>query len=127
MVFIRTGLLGLAALTLAACGGHGGHDAGKAAEPATIEQLAAKTGCTLTGKRAAEELQQGACQTAKGRYTLVGFATDRGQQAWLEEAKPWGGTYLVGARWVAVGTPQTMESLRGTLGGTVLNGARHHS
>ncbi|MGK5551099.1 hypothetical protein ACSNOI_05740 [Actinomadura kijaniata] len=126
---LRIGSLAVVAAALTAgCSGtsqHGGHAAGAAAEPATIEQLAARTGCSLSSRRAAEELQQGACQTARGRYTLVGFSTDQGQKAWLEEAKPWGGSYLVGTRWVAVGTPQTLEALRGTLGGTVMNGAHH--
>ncbi|WP_067487684.1 hypothetical protein [Actinomadura hibisca] len=132
--FGRTALLGGAALLVplaAGCTGasgeasHPGHGGGKAAAPATIEQLAARTGCTLTGKRAADELRQGACRTGEGRYTLVGFSTDQGQRAWLEEAKPWGGSYLVGTRWVAVGAPQTLQALRQDLGGEVMNGAHH--
>ncbi|MFC9974065.1 hypothetical protein ACFVH6_24510 [Spirillospora sp. NPDC127200] len=130
----RTALLGGAALLVPLASGctgapgrasHPGHGGGSAAAPATIEQLAARTGCTLTGKRAADELRQGACRTGRGRYTLVGFTTDQGQRAWLEEAKPWGGSYLVGTRWVAVGTPRTLQALRGDLGGEVVNGAHH--
>lgn len=55
----------------------------------------------------------------------MSFKTDQGQNAWLEEAKPWGGTYLVGTRWVIVSTPPTLETLRKTLGGNILNGAHH--
>ncbi|MQY02278.1 hypothetical protein [Actinomadura macrotermitis] len=127
-------LLGGALLTLpvlalaAACGGAAGagHAGHTAAPPATIEQLAAKSGCRLTGTRGAEELRQGACRTARGRYTLVGFTTDQGQRAWLAEARPWGGTYLVGTRWVAVGPEPTLRSLRGELGGDILSGDAHH-
>ncbi|MFC6886259.1 MULTISPECIES: hypothetical protein [Actinomadura] len=132
-------LCGAAAVTLplsSACSGaaagngadgaDGAHSAhGAAASPATIEQLAARTGCALSGKRGSEELRQGACRTAKGRYTLVSFTTDRGRDAWLEEARPWGGSYLVGTRWVAVGAPRTLESLRADLGGHVMNGDHH--
>lgn len=128
----RAALLCGAAVTLplsSACSsaaGNGAHSAhSAAAAPATIEQLAARTGCALSGKRGSEELRQGACRTAKGRYTLVSFTTDRGRDAWLEEARPWGGSYLVGTRWVAVGTARTLESLRVDLGGHVMTGGHH--
>ncbi|WP_018657224.1 hypothetical protein [Actinomadura flavalba] len=112
----------VAVLTLAGCSA--GTPA--AGAPATIEQLAARTGCSLNGSRGAEELRQGSCSTSRGRYTLVGFTTDQGQAAWLREAKPWGGTYLVGTRWVAVGTPAVLEGLRADLGGRIDHGDRHH-
>ncbi|MFC5751130.1 hypothetical protein [Actinomadura rugatobispora] len=105
---------------------HSGHE-GPAAKPATIEQLAQKTGCTLAGKRNSAELRQGACQTSRGRYTLVSFTDDKGRDSWLTEAKPWGGSYLVGPRWVAVATPPILESLRKEVGGKIINGDQHHS
>ncbi|MFI0445232.1 hypothetical protein [Actinomadura sp. 6N118] len=100
---------------------------GPEAKAATIEQIASQTGCTLSGRRNASELRQGACQTGTGRYTVVGFTTDQGQNSWLEEAKPWGGTYLVGKRWVIVSTAPTLETLRQQLGGNIVNGRSHHS
>jgi hypothetical protein len=130
---LKAALLSGATLMLAAgCSGssnmagmHGAHGDAPKAKPATIEQIAEQTGCTLAGTRNADELKQGACQTAKGRYTVVSFKTDQGQNSWLEEAKPWGGSYLVGARWVIVSTPPTLETLRKELGGQILNGAHH--
>jgi hypothetical protein len=92
---------------------------------AGLEDLAAKSGCRLQSQTKAEELRQGACKTGKGRYTLVSFTTEEGQANWLKEAKPWGGTYLVGPRWVAVGAEQTLRSLRQDLGGEIQAGDEH--
>ncbi|MES9605537.1 hypothetical protein [Actinomadura sp. NPDC000929] len=110
-----------------AAGCSAGSDAsgGKAAEPASLAELAQRTDCSLTGKRKVKDLEQGNCKTARGRYVLLSFTSDNGMKAWLEEAKPWGGTYLVGARWVAVSQQQTLESLRGDLGGRIVQGDGH--
>ncbi|MBW8481067.1 hypothetical protein [Actinomadura parmotrematis] len=126
MLDLRAALFGTAVLALAAgCGGAAGMTHA-AAEPATIEQLAARTGCSLSGTRSAEELRQGACQTARGRYTLVGFSSGEGRRQWLEEARPWGGSYLVGPNWVAVGTQPVLQALKKDLGGDILDGEMHH-
>ncbi|MEW2356629.1 hypothetical protein [Spirillospora sp. NPDC029432] len=128
---VRTVLLCGAALAppaAAGCsGGHGGHgtDGAPAAKEATIEQLAQRTGCTLTGTRKAAELRQGQCKTGKGRYVLVSFTSDKTRDSWLTEAKPWGGTYLVGPKWVAVATPQILETLRKDVGGKIVKGDDH--
>lgn len=113
--------------TPVAAGCSAGSDAsgGKAAEPASLAELAQRTDCSLTGKRKVKDLEQGNCKTARGRYVLLSFTSDNGMNAWLEEAKPWGGTYLVGARWVAVSQQQTLESLRGDLGGRIVQGDGH--
>jgi hypothetical protein len=121
---------GPAVALLAGCSGkmnngaHAGHG-GPEAKAATIDQIASQTGCTLSGRRNAEELRQGACQTGTGRYTVVDFSTEQGQKSWLDEAKPWGGTYLVGKRWVIVSTVPTLETLRQQLGGDIVNGSHH--
>ncbi|WP_242902071.1 hypothetical protein [Actinomadura terrae] len=107
-------------------GGHGGHAAAdRAGTPASLDQLADRTGCTLTGHRRAEDLQQGNCANSRGRYVLVSFTTDKGMAAWMAEAKPWGGSYLVGTRWVAVGTPATLQALQKDLGGRITSGDTH--
>ncbi|UGY92146.1 hypothetical protein [Streptomyces gobiensis] len=113
------------AVLLGACGG--GTDQSAAPKPATgsLEELAAKTACEVEVDINADELRQGVCKTDDGRYVLTTFATSRGQQEWLEEAKPYGGTYLIGSRWVAVGEPDVLGSLRGRLGGEVENGDSH--
>ena len=108
----------------AGCSKSGQGDAPKA-QPATIEQLAQKTGCTLTGKRNAKELKQGLCKTSTGRYVLVSFTNDKDRDSWLTEAKPWGGTYLVGPQWIAVATQPILETLRKNLGGDIIHGDRH--
>ncbi|GAA2408004.1 hypothetical protein GCM10010191_15600 [Actinomadura vinacea] len=132
MTPVKAALLCGAAIVLPLAAGCGGSEkssqdgaGGPEAKPATIEQLAQQTGCTLTGTRNAAELRQGACKTAKGRYTLVSFTNDKGRDAWLTEAKPWGGSYLVGPRWVAVATPQILETLRKDVGGKIVSGDDH--
>ncbi|MBO2465910.1 hypothetical protein [Actinomadura violacea] len=100
-------------------------DADRAAAPASLDELAARTGCSLAGRRKADQLQQGNCQNSRGHYVLVSFDSDQDMNAWLNEAKPWGGTYLVGTRWVAVSTQATLQSLRKDLGGHILSGDMH--
>jgi hypothetical protein len=107
-------------------GAHGEHGGAPVAKVATIEQLASQTGCTLIGSRKSAEFKQGQCKTEKGRYVLVSFTTDKGRDSWLTEAKPWGGSYLVGPKWVAVATPPILESLRAKVGGKIINGDDHH-
>jgi hypothetical protein len=100
-------------------------DADRAAAPASLDELAARTGCSLVGLRKAQQLQQGNCKNSRGQYVLVSFDSDQDMTSWLNEAKPWGGTYLVGTRWVAVSTPSTLQSLRKDLGGHILSGEMH--
>src|SRR5690349_10628465 len=90
--------------------GASGASGEKDAKPASIQRLAEQTGCSLTGKRKVKDLEQGNCKTAQGRYVLLSFTTDQGMNAWLEEAKPWGGAYLVGPRWVAVSEDKTLTT-----------------
>src|SRR4051812_18134008 len=91
----------------------------------TLEQLAEKAGCDPNVQTDAQELRQANCKTPTGRYVLTTFATDRGQREWINEAKDYGGSYLVGRRWVAVGDNTTVSALRGTLGGDIEQGTDH--
>lgn len=102
---------------------------GKAPETrtGTLEELAAMTTCKPDVQIDADELRQGVCKIAEGRYVLTTFSTAKGKRAWLNEAKPYGGSYLVGSKWVAVGTPELLGDLRTTLGGEVENGDNHGS
>ncbi|MER7744435.1 hypothetical protein ABT013_04140 [Streptomyces bacillaris] len=93
----------------------------------TLEQLAEKAGCEPKVQTDADELRQANCTTSTGRYVLTTFATDRGQREWINEAKDYGGSYLVGRRWVAVGEAKVVAALRGRLGGTVETASPHHS
>ncbi|WP_326649511.1 MULTISPECIES: hypothetical protein [unclassified Streptomyces] len=135
----RTARAALAVLVLtltAACGagddgdGRGGGD--KSPEPpktatGSLEQLAAKAECKPNIQTDAAELRQANCTTGDGKYVLATFATDRGQREWINEANDYGGTYLVGRKWVAVGDAKVVTALRGRLGGSVETGSQHHS
>ncbi|MCX5413038.1 hypothetical protein [Streptomyces sp. NBC_00059] len=121
-------LAGLALLT--GCGGGADGD-DRPAVPTTasgsLEQLASKADCEPNVQTDAEELRQANCTTKDGRYVLATFATDRGQREWLNEANDYGGSYLVGRKWVAVGDPDVVAALRGRLGGTVETASPHHT
>ncbi|MFB4307682.1 hypothetical protein [Actinomadura sp. GTD37] len=98
---------------------------GRTAKPADLQELARQTDCKVTGTRKVKDLEQGNCKTSRGQYVLLSFTTDDGMNSWLREAKPWGGWYLVGARWVAVSQKPTLESLRTDLGGEIVQGDHH--
>ncbi len=127
-------LAGFALITacggLTACGGGADRDDRPAVPPTasgTLEQLASKAHCEPNVRTEAEELRQANCSTGDGRYVLATFATDRGQREWLNEANDYGGSYLVGRKWVAAGDADVVAALRGRLGGTVETASPHHS
>ncbi|MFE1960968.1 hypothetical protein [Streptomyces sp. NPDC059479] len=129
----------LAALVLvlaAGCGANDGadHDSNDNKAPdvpktatGSLEQLASQAECEPNIQTDAAELRQANCATGDGKYVLATFATDRGQREWINEAKDYGGSYLVGRKWVAVGDAKVVAALRGRLGGTVETGSSHHS
>lgn len=121
-------LAGCALLTACTGGADGGEaDAAPRTASGTLEQLASKADCEPNVQTDAEEIRQANCATRDGRYVLATFATDRGQREWINEANDYGGSYLVGRRWVAVGDPEVVAALRGRLGGTVETASPHHS
>jgi len=128
---VRAGLALLTACAaLAGCGGGADRDDRPAKPPTasgTLEQLASKADCDPRLQTDAEELRQANCTSEDGRYVLATFATDRGQREWINEANDYGGSYLVGRKWVAVGDPEVVAALRGRLGGTVETASPHHS
>lgn len=107
--------------------GHAGHangTAAKAGPPLSIEQLAAKAGCTPKIQTEAAELRQGYCQTSSGtRYFITTFTTKQNQQAWLEQAQDYA-AQLVGNRWIVASNTQTLQQLQPKLGGDLIN---HHA
>ncbi len=121
------------ALTLAAACGSSGDGDGRGDEKVpktatgTLEQIAAKAECKPNIQTNAKELRQANCTTGDGKYVLATFATDRGQREWINEAKDYGGSYLVGRKWVAVGDEKVVTTLRGRLGGSVEAGTQHGS
>ncbi|MCF3133313.1 MULTISPECIES: hypothetical protein [Streptomyces] len=115
-----------AVLALAGCGS-GGDDAKAVPATATgsLESLAAEVKCKPNIQTDADELRQAICKNSDGRFILATFATDRGQREWINDAKDYGGFYLVGRKWVAVGDDGVVKALRGTLGGDVEIGTNH--
>ncbi|MGP4010993.1 hypothetical protein [Streptomyces sp. 4N124] len=114
-----------AALALTGCGS--GDDQAAVPETATgsLEHLAAEAKCKPDLQTDADEIRQAICKTGKEKYVLATFATDRGQREWINGAKDYGGYYLVGRKWVAVGEEQTVTALQSTLGGTMEEGSAH--
>ncbi|MGW2210513.1 hypothetical protein [Streptomyces sp. NPDC001781] len=119
-------LVGAVVLTLAGCDAD--RDTG-AKMPATatgsLESLAAEVKCRPDMQTDADEIRQALCRNADGKFVLATFATDRGQREWINDAKDYGGHYLVGRKWVAVGEDRVVDALRGTLGGEVEVGTDH--
>jgi hypothetical protein len=114
-----------AALALTGCGS--GDDQAAVPETATgsLEHLAAEAKCKPDLQTDADEIRQAICKTGKEKYVLATFATDRGQREWLNGAKDYGGYYLVGRKWVAVGQEKTVTTLQSKLGGTMEEGSEH--
>ncbi|NEA48296.1 hypothetical protein [Streptomyces sp. SID10815] len=117
-----------ALLALAGCGS-GGATAAKTPPTATgsLESLAAEVRCAPDIQTDADTIRQAICAGASGKFVLATFSTDRGQREWIDEAKNYGGFYLVGRKWVAVGDDGVVHALRGTLGGDVEAGVDHHA
>ncbi|GAA2609410.1 MULTISPECIES: hypothetical protein [Streptomyces] len=115
-----------AVLALTGCGSGGD---GAAAVPRTatgsLEHLAAEAKCAPDLQTDADTIRQALCGTGDEKYVLATFATDRGQREWINTAKDYGGYYLVGRKWVAVGHEDVVAQLRGSLGGTLEQGVRH--
>ncbi|MET9390208.1 hypothetical protein ABZY20_07305 [Streptomyces sp. NPDC006624] len=87
--------------------------------PAKVEVIAGLTGCTAKIRTEADELREGVCRTEQGDYLITTFPEERLKETWLESAAVYGGTHLVGMRWVVSAEPELLESLRPKLGGTI--------
>ncbi|CAL9566197.1 hypothetical protein [Streptomyces sp. enrichment culture] len=116
----------VAALALAGCGSGGhGEDAVPPTATGSLEKLAAEAKCDPDMQTDADTIRQALCGKGDEKYVLATFSTDRGQREWLNTAKDYGGYYLVGRKWVAVGEERTVEALRATLGGDLEEGSEH--
>ncbi|MFJ5778772.1 hypothetical protein [Streptomyces sp. NPDC093094] len=122
---MTSALLGAALLALTGCGSQ---DSGTSVPPTatgSLEHLAAEAECAPDMQTDADEIRQAICRNGDGKFVLATFATDRGQREWINEAKDYGGHYLVGRKWVAVGDTDVVTALRGTLGGMIEEGRSH--
>ncbi|WP_240506238.1 hypothetical protein [Thermoactinospora rubra] len=115
----------LAALCAACSSGGGGSAAagnagstGHAAHgrPLTVEQLAAKVGCTPRIQVDAQDMRTGHCKTGDGEFFLSTFATQEGKDAWMDTAPEYN-PHLVGHLWTALAPREVLEKLMGRLGG----------
>lgn len=119
MARLRVAVLGVLGLVLAGCG------QGAAATPPpervyTVEELAEKVGCTPDFQGTTSDFRQAACKTDAARYILFDFETDAKKRTWLDGALIYGGTYLVGEKWILTTMKNAdLERLRGEIGGTV--------
>ncbi|WP_369168831.1 hypothetical protein AB5J49_13345 [Streptomyces sp. R28] len=129
MRLTRPGLALAGAATVLALAGCGSGGDSEAAVPRTatgsLEKLAAEVKCKPNMQTDADEIRQAICDNTDGKFVLATFATDRGQREWLNGAKDYGGYYLVGRKWVAVGQEKTVDALQSTLGGTMEEGSEH--
>ncbi|MBF8186024.1 hypothetical protein ITP53_09750 [Nonomuraea sp. K274] len=101
--------------------GHDHHQAGPGPRPtATMERIIAAARCPRPQEQGhSAEFRQVVCQSPQGRYTIMTFAAPAGKDAWLDEAEPYGGTYLGGDRWAVVSAPALLRELRDQLGGEI--------
>lgn len=133
MKVTRPVLAVIAALVLAGCGSGGSDEGQDVPETASgsLEQLAAEVSCAPDIQIDADDIRQAICKDSgakagDGKFILATFATDRGQREWINGAKDYGGHYLVGRKWVAVGDEtSTLTALRKTLGGDLEEGTDH--
>lgn len=123
---------GAAALLMLTGCGSGSADEGDAipkTATGTLESIASEAGCKPDIQTDTDTIRQALCTNKDGdfdgKFVLATFATDRGQAEWLAGAKDYGGYYLVGRRWVAVGEEKTVAGLRGSLGGELQEGSEH--
>ncbi|MGW6984586.1 hypothetical protein ACWGE1_34910 [Streptomyces sp. NPDC054932] len=97
-----------------------------AAPGTSLEQIATAIGCTAEVNVEAEELRQGGCEAGQVVYRMITFTAEPGLRAWLTEARMYGGTYLVGDRWVVTAQKEeALNTLRGKLGGSLEAGDTH--
>ncbi|WP_051813729.1 hypothetical protein [Kitasatospora sp. MBT63] len=106
-------------------GGLAGTSRAAAAGRSSVEDLARRIGCTADITTDAADLRQGVCTSDGEEIWIATFPTTGAQDAWTSEAKAYGGSYLVGDRWVVVLSDTTTDLLHGLLGGTVVGGVDH--
>ncbi|MFJ1703737.1 hypothetical protein [Kitasatospora sp. NPDC088346] len=110
-------------------GGSGGLVGSSQAAPGpartTVEDLARRIGCTADITTDAADIRQGMCTSGGDEIWIATFPTTSARDAWTDEAKDYGGKYLVGDGWVVVLSDATADMLHGLLGGVMMNGVDH--
>lgn len=127
----------LASLLCGGCGGTGSTEsagsgggaasASPAPAPEPLDRIGAALGCTPEVTVDAQEVREGACTVGAEAFRLATFSTTEGRGAWLAESRQYGGTYLVGDRWIVTApSPASLAPAQTLLGGT-LDSAPAHS
>jgi hypothetical protein len=92
----------------------------KPTKPYTVEELASAVGCTPAFQGKAADFRQANCKAGGEDFLLLDFVTDQGQKDWFEYAIIYGGSYLVGERWIlASSSEKEMIKLQDELGGKI--------
>ncbi|WP_407835406.1 hypothetical protein ACE1OC_01530 [Streptomyces sp. DSM 116496] len=74
----------------------------------------------------AQEVREGACTVGAQAFRLATFGTAEGRAAWLSESRQYGGTYLVGERWIITApSADALTPARARLGGTLDSAPAH--
>ncbi|MFI6441219.1 hypothetical protein [Streptomyces sp. NPDC050759] len=87
--------------------------------PARIEVIAGLAGCKAEIRIEADELREGLCHSGQADYRITTFPAEKYKEAWLDAASVYGGTYLVGPRWVVSAKAEHLKQARNKLGGTI--------
>ena len=117
---------------VAGCGGgeddtaKGARPSGSSAAPAAgivapprIEVIDGLAGCEAEIRIEADELREGLCDSEQADYRITTFPAEKYKEAWLDAASVYGGTYLVGPRWVVSTKAEHLDQARDKLGGTI--------
>lgn len=118
-------LLGILELLGGAGGLAGSSQAAQRPGTSSVEELARRIGCTAEITTDAADLRQGMCTSGGEEIWIATFPTSTARDAWISEAKAYGGSYLVGDGWVVVLSDATADLLHGLLGGVIVSGADH--
>lgn len=98
----------------------GGRAAPPPPAPEQLDRIAAALECVPEVTVDAEEVREGACAVGAQAFRLATFSTAQGRAAWLSESRQYGGTYLVGERWIITApTADALTQARARLGGTL--------
>ncbi|MBV2153230.1 hypothetical protein RZ50_010315 [Kitasatospora sp. SUK 42] len=92
---------------------------------ASVEDLAQRIGCPVDITADTVDLRQGLCTLGDDEVWIATFPTTGAQTAWTSGAEAYGGSYLVGDRWVVVLSDTTADLLHAKLGGVITGGADH--
>ncbi|MFD5142210.1 hypothetical protein [Streptomyces sp. NPDC058401] len=106
--------------------GGGGRAASPPPAPEPLDRIAAALGCNPEVTVDAQEVREGACAVGAQAFRLATFSTAEGRAAWLTESRQYGGTYLVGERWVVTApSAEALTPARDRLGGTLDSAPAH--